>query len=122
MAARLSSEERKLEILDAVTRLFSERGFHATTTRHLAEVAGVSEALLFKYFPSKEKLYSAMLKRVCSHCEQDRERFKNLPPSTASLTILVHHMMKNLVEGRKIDGVRSPMQVKHSRLMLHSLL
>ena len=57
---KLSSEERKAAILRAVRRVFAEKGFDGTTTRALADAAGVSEALLFKHFPNKEALFSAM--------------------------------------------------------------
>src|SRR5262249_44068259 len=58
---RLRGEERRESILRAARRVFAERGFSGTTTRALAEAAGVSEALLFQHFPSKEALYAAML-------------------------------------------------------------
>ena len=47
--AKLSGEERRAAIIKAVRRLFAEKGFHGTTTRELAEAAGVSEALLFSW-------------------------------------------------------------------------
>jgi AcrR family transcriptional regulator len=121
MPPRLSREARKGEILDAAQRLFAQQGFHATT-KHLAEAAGVSEALLFKYFPSKEKLYAAMLARVCSHCTKDREQWLRLPPSTTTLALLVHHVVKNLAEGHEAAEPRAQLQVQNNRLMLHSLL
>ncbi len=58
--AKLSSEQRRAAIIQAVRRVFAEKGFHGTTTRALADAAGVSEALLFKHFPNKEALFSAM--------------------------------------------------------------
>src|ERR671914_698860 len=60
-AARLSADQRKQAIVDAVRDVFAEKGFDGTTTRELAKAAGVSEALLYKHFPSKESLYAAML-------------------------------------------------------------
>ncbi|MGA7699839.1 MAG: helix-turn-helix domain-containing protein, partial [Thermoguttaceae bacterium] len=60
LAAKLSGQERRAAIIKAVQRVFVEKGFHGTTTRELAEAAGVSEALLFKHFPSKEALYAAI--------------------------------------------------------------
>ncbi|HEX2260068.1 MAG TPA: helix-turn-helix domain-containing protein, partial [Candidatus Binatia bacterium] len=58
---RLSAEERRQAIADAVRGVFADKGFDGTTTRELAKAAGVSEALLYKHFPSKESLYAAML-------------------------------------------------------------
>ncbi len=59
-AARMTAGDRRRSIIRAAETLFIERGFHATTTRDLAKAAGVSEALLFKHFPSKEALYAAI--------------------------------------------------------------
>ena len=42
---RLSSEERRQAIVEAVKGVFAEKGFDGTTTRELASAAGVSEAL-----------------------------------------------------------------------------
>ena len=58
---RLSFDKRRQAIVEAVRGVFAENGFHGTTTRELARTAGVSEALLYKHFPSKESLYAAML-------------------------------------------------------------
>lgn len=41
--------------------IFSQRGFSGTTTREIANAAGVSEAMVFKHFANKEELYSAIL-------------------------------------------------------------
>lgn len=58
-ARRLSSRERRQAIVEAVKRVFAEKGFEGTTTRELAQAAKVSEGLLFKHFPSKKSLYAA---------------------------------------------------------------
>lgn len=58
---RLDSKERKERILQAAIARFSSRGFGGTTTRELAREAGISEALLFRHFPDKKKLYQAIL-------------------------------------------------------------
>ena len=73
---KLSSEERRASIIKAVRRVFAEKGFHGTTTRELAMAAGVSEALLFKHFPNKEALYSAMEVSCCN--EQDSSMLERL--------------------------------------------
>src|SRR5436305_11365724 len=98
--AKLSSEERRAAIIKAVRRVFADKGFHGTTTRELAEAAGVSEALLFKHFPNKEALYSAM-QLSCSgeqHAEK-LERLKTLEPSASALVFLVHLLVSRLLAG-----------------------
>ena len=62
---RLSSDERRQAIVDAVKDVFAKKGFDRTTSRDLAKAARVSEALLYKYFPTKLSLYQAML-RACA--------------------------------------------------------
>jgi AcrR family transcriptional regulator len=56
-----SSRARQASLISAATSLFAARGFRGTTTKEIAKAAGVSEALLFKYFPTKRALYAAIL-------------------------------------------------------------
>jgi AcrR family transcriptional regulator len=42
---------------------FAQNGFRGTTTRLLAERVGITEAALYRYFPSKESLYRAIVDR-----------------------------------------------------------
>jgi AcrR family transcriptional regulator len=47
--------------------LFSQKGFGGTTTREIAQAAGVSEAMVFRHFATKQELYSAILDhKACS--------------------------------------------------------
>jgi AcrR family transcriptional regulator len=117
--AKLSSEARRAAIIKAVRRVFAEKGFHGTTTRELADAAGVSEALLFKHFPNKEALFAAMLHSCCSEQDSGKwERLKALAPSAATLTILVHLFVSRMV-GRKTPG--DDEEAQHFRLMIWSL-
>lgn len=61
MTERLKAEERREQIILAAVELFSRRGFRGTTTREVAEAVGISEAGLFKYFATKEDLYTAII-------------------------------------------------------------
>jgi TetR/AcrR family transcriptional regulator len=51
-------------ILDAAERLFSVRGFAATTVKQIGAAAGVNSALLYYYFADKETLYREVLGRL----------------------------------------------------------
>ena len=54
-------EETRQKLIEAGRRLFRQGGLAATTTRRIAEVAGVGAGTLFNYFPSKEALGLALL-------------------------------------------------------------
>ena len=58
---RLRADDRRAQIVDIAARLFSKKGFSGTTTKEIAEGAGVSEAIIFRHFPTKQTLYSAII-------------------------------------------------------------
>jgi AcrR family transcriptional regulator len=119
LTRKLSGEERRAAIIKAVRQVFAEKGFDATTTRELAAAAGISEALLFKHFPNKEALYSAMQMACCNQSDLEQiERLKALEPSASTLTLLVHIFVSKLLAVRTPDDDRSI----HGRLLLRSLI
>lgn len=63
--ARLPAPDRRRQILAVAAQLFAREGFRGTTTRQIAERAGVNEAILFRHFPRKEDLYWAILDDKC---------------------------------------------------------
>jgi AcrR family transcriptional regulator len=63
MQAELSSPTHQ-RLLDAASRVCSERGLHGATTREIADAAQVNEVTLFRHFGSKEKLIAALFQRV----------------------------------------------------------
>jgi AcrR family transcriptional regulator len=56
-------------LIGAAASLFAADGFKGTTTKKIAKSAGVSEALLFKYFPTKRALYTAILAEKAQYSE-----------------------------------------------------
>jgi AcrR family transcriptional regulator len=114
---RLPSNERRQAIVAAVQGTFAAKGFDGTTTRELARAAGVSEALLYKHFPSKESLYGAMLD-ACAEGPVAAEwsRVLTLPPSTSTLVTLVHLLTAHFVQ---CDDLQ---KTTMHRLALRSLL
>jgi AcrR family transcriptional regulator len=102
---RLTAAERRRDIVDAVRDVFAEKGFDGTTTRDLARAAGVSEALLYRYFPSKQSLYAAMLD-ACAKGPTFAEykRILSLEASTSTLVIMVHFVVSGYVLGRRGDA------------------
>lgn len=62
----MTGDRRREQILETAVDLFSKHGFSGTTTKKIAEAAGVSEAMVFRHFASKDELYGAILhSKVC---------------------------------------------------------
>src|SRR5919106_2494815 len=60
---RLSGAERRDRIVRQAAEVFAEEGF-AATTRELAKRLGVTQALLYKFYPSKQALIDAVYETV----------------------------------------------------------
>ncbi len=70
MKKRMPSLERQEQIIQGAMRIFAAKGFRGTTTREIAQSLGISEALMFKYFPSKAALYRAIIKKRTDRAEE----------------------------------------------------
>jgi TetR/AcrR family transcriptional regulator len=58
---RMSATDRQRQLLETALHVFSRKGFKGSTTKEIASAAGITEAIIFQHFPSKEALYSAVL-------------------------------------------------------------
>jgi AcrR family transcriptional regulator len=71
-AIRMSSEDRRKQLIQVAMHLFSQKGFSGTTTKEIALAAGVTEAIIFRHFASKDDLYAAILDFKASEiCVED---------------------------------------------------
>jgi len=115
---RLDSEERRRAIVQAAVPLFARRGFAGTTTREIAEAAGISEALMFRHFPSKQALYREILQLGCEG-DPPLEQLATLQPSTATLVCMVRFMVRRFLLGEEAACAELDSRL---RLVLHSFL
>src|SRR5437764_9317705 len=116
---RLDSDERHSAIVRAAVPLFARKGFAGTTTREIAEAAGISEALLFKHFPSKQLLYGEILHWLGCQGDPALERLSTLMPSTETLVGMVRFMVERFVLGNPAERADLDPRL---RLVLHSCL
>ncbi|MFL6546859.1 MAG: TetR/AcrR family transcriptional regulator [Candidatus Udaeobacter sp.] len=65
----MAAEDRRQQILRVAVNLFAQRGFRGTTTKEIAHAAGVSEAIIFRHFATKQELYSAILDDCAGTCD-----------------------------------------------------
>ncbi|WP_150539920.1 nucleoid occlusion factor SlmA [Actinobacillus vicugnae] len=60
-----SVKERQQQVLEVLIGLLnSEEGMQRVTTERLAKAVGVSEGALYRYFPSKTKMFEALIERI----------------------------------------------------------
>jgi AcrR family transcriptional regulator len=61
LVKRLSADERRASIIEAAKRLFAQKGFHGVSIDEIVKSVGVSPAILYRHFNSKEELYESVL-------------------------------------------------------------
>src|SRR5258708_38713806 len=116
-AIRLDNLGRRRGIVDAAVPLFARKGFAGTTTKESAEAAHVSEALVFKHFPSKAALYEEILQLGCQG-DPALERIGTLTASTRTLVHMIHFMLRHFV----LDSNGTVDMNVRQRLMLNTFL
>ncbi|HOA80443.1 MAG TPA: TetR/AcrR family transcriptional regulator [Defluviitaleaceae bacterium] len=63
MRVAKTADERRHEILDAAEKLFSTKGFDATSTNDILEEVGIARGTLYYHFKSKEAIMDALIER-----------------------------------------------------------
>jgi len=66
-----AKQQTRQRLLKTGARLFRKRGFAATTTREIAEAAGIANGTLFNYFPTKESLALTLFAEALAGAEGD---------------------------------------------------
>jgi AcrR family transcriptional regulator len=112
----MAGEERRLQILRVAMRLFSQKGFVGTTTKEIARAAGVSEAMVFRHFATKQELYSAILdQKACLH--------DGLDPRLVVAEAIERKDDFAVFEGLALDALdHHDCDPEFQRLLLHSAL
>jgi AcrR family transcriptional regulator len=108
-ATRLSAASRRASIISAARGVFARYGLEGTRTQQIARAAGVSEALVFRHFPTKTHIYRAVLRDVIA--DQNRA-FRSTPaadPSTQGLLTMIDGLITHAMKGHaahNAEGMR----------------
>jgi AcrR family transcriptional regulator len=92
------AELTRERILDAAEVVFAKHGLNGTRIREIAEMAGLTNATLYRYFPSKTDLYEAVLERGMRPLIDLMTEFSTGPKDMESARKLVRGGMKRLSE------------------------
>lgn len=96
---RLLKADRRASILDAASKVFAEHGREGAKTQRIAAEAGVSEALIFRHFPSKDALYCAVLRKLIRDQDASFRSIGVMTPDARGLVWMMRAYMTNCVRG-----------------------
>jgi AcrR family transcriptional regulator len=68
---RLTGEKRREAILESALEVIAQRGYHASSIDDIAREAGVSKALIYEHFASKQDLYAVLLEQQAGQLFSD---------------------------------------------------
>ena len=85
---RLQRDERRELLLARATELFAQHGYEGLSMSGLAREAKISKALLYHYFPSKQRLFQAALQEGAEELRVRTEPDPGRPPAEQLATTL----------------------------------
>jgi AcrR family transcriptional regulator len=94
--APVEREERRNQILECAKRLFSEKGYHATTVADIIEAAKIARGTFYLYFESKRGIFEALLEHLFSLLQG---KVKRIDVSAGTLESVVEQVHTN------VDGI-----------------
>jgi len=113
---RIAGIERRTQIVTAARRVFSRHGYDGAKTLQIAREASVSEALVYRHFPSKLALYRAVLRQVFAD-QDERWREQGIRDAgTAGLVQAIHGFI-----AASVADAADPERLDTHRMMLASL-
>lgn len=112
----MSSTDRRAQLLDVAIDLFSRKGFGGTTTKEIAAAAGVTEAIIYRHFATKQDLYKAILDSRCNGAEADSwlsetKQFTDANDDEG----LFRNLIAKIIQAKRDDP-------RFTRLLLHAAL
>jgi AcrR family transcriptional regulator len=97
----MSRAEREELILEAAQKAFAESDFRSVPMEAIAERSGVTKALLYQYFGSKDRLYELCVERARARLFDELERrVGEADPGWEKLRVFIEHYFDYLEANR----------------------
>lgn len=102
--ARTGGDKTRKRILEVAERLFSAKGFDATSVDQIARTAGVNKALIYYHFKNKDdlvlQLFESIIEEVSAKADQEADSAR--PRDDGALREKVQKEVEFLVERKRI--------------------
>ena len=104
---RLSAEERKKIILKSAVKVFARSNYRAAKMADIGAESGVSEAMVYKHFPSKKAIFLRILQHISGRIiiiwEAETEKNLNALSTLKNMGTAYYHRMKDHPDELKIQ-------------------
>ncbi len=104
---RLSAEERKKIILKSAVKVFARSNYRAAKMADIGAESGVSEAMVYKHFPSKKAIFLRILQhisgRIITIWEAETENNLNALSTLKNMGTAYYHRMKDHPDELKVQ-------------------
>nr|BBH94717.1 TetR family transcriptional regulator [Thermogemmatispora argillosa] len=105
-------DERRRQILHVAAEIFARKGLGETRISDIAEASGISQGLIYRYFPSKEELFKALIETSTSATATGLEQALKLAGTPwEKLTWLTSYIWQGICE-----------HPAHFQVVLHALI
>ncbi|MDD4933411.1 MAG: TetR/AcrR family transcriptional regulator [Methylacidiphilaceae bacterium] len=84
------------KIIASATSLFAARGFKGTTTRMIADLAQVNEALIYRHFPNKRGLYAAIIEKKIETLVPLLNRLRQAAETSESMETVLREIAREM--------------------------
>jgi AcrR family transcriptional regulator len=114
--------KKRGQILETASRVFATRVYHLVTMEEIARVARMGKGTLYRYFPSKEDLYLAIVDDAFALLidRLEAERAAPVPPATAlcrMIEAIVETFARHLPSFRLIQGVEARLLLRKKQVI-----
>ena len=96
---RLPAEERKKQILKCAVKVFAKSNYRSAKVADIAAEAGISEAMVYKYFPTKKSIFLHILEhmsaRIITFWQEELDRAPDTLIALRNMGFAYYERMKN---------------------------
>lgn len=104
---RLPAEERKKQILKCAVKVFAKSNYRSAKMADIAEEAGISEAMVYKHFPSKKIIFLKILQhmsgRIIKFWEEEVEKQRDPLTALRNMGLAYYKRMKRHPDELKVQ-------------------
>ena len=101
-------ESRRAAVLTVARRIFSQKGYHATSINQIIEAAEIARGTFYLYFESKRAIFDELLDGLVTTLQAQVKRIEvgsDAPPPVDQMNATVDRVLQTLLDNREAVGI-----------------